>query len=269
MAVSASNQTTEAERCSIECAVCQQTFDTELKRTRHLSSHDDTSIRYVLCTEIQRLTAELQRPPTKRMMDDAGKYSFSYYQTYFESWNAALRSAGVPVNIQQSIPEANLIDELQRLADEFDRVPTKRMMEEFGEFGKTTFARTFGSWNEAVASAGFEPNSSWFGTDGACIGIVNYGSNWDTARSRVLDRDNHRCQVCGVSNDELDLEHKLHVHHITQAHQFGAHDADLETDYTQMNRPENLVSLCASCHGKNEGRYTELEATAWIEMVRN
>ncbi len=50
-------------------------------------------------------------------------------------------------------------------------------------------------------------------------------------RQRVLSRDHHRCRAPGCRNT-----HYLEVHHIRPRERGGS------------NRPENLVTLCSSCH---------------------
>jgi hypothetical protein len=47
-------------------------------------------------------------------------------------------------------------------------------------------------------------------------------------------RDNYRCQLCGIGQNEAGKKH--HVHHV---------------DYTKENlAPKNLITLCVSCHTK-------------------
>lgn len=53
-------------------------------------------------------------------------------------------------------------------------------------------------------------------------------------KRKIREHDGHQCQVCGIS--ESDLENSLSVHHIDE-------------DKTN-NDPENLISLCRSCHIK-------------------
>lgn len=60
------------------------------------------------------------------------------------------------------------------------------------------------------------------------------GDEWDVRRKQILKRDGHACRYCG------DDETQLHVHHIEPYDEF-------ETD-GQANKPENLITLCASCH---------------------
>jgi 5-methylcytosine-specific restriction endonuclease McrA len=59
--------------------------------------------------------------------------------------------------------------------------------------------------------------------------------DYDMLRNEVLKRDGWRCQDCGAMKD-------LQVHHIRPRSQLGG-------DVMQ-----NLVTLCARCHGKRHGR---------------
>lgn len=63
----------------------------------------------------------------------------------------------------------------------------------------------------------------------------------------ILRRDNYRCQLCGVPQEEC--IRKLHIHHI---------------DYNkENNRKENLITLCLSCHLKTGGR-----RSCWMEYFK-
>jgi len=62
-----------------------------------------------------------------------------------------------------------------------------------------------------------------------------YPMGWcNTLKERIRDRDNRRCQLCGKTAKENGR--KLDVHHIDE-------------DKHNLH-PSNLVTLCASCHGK-------------------
>jgi len=51
-------------------------------------------------------------------------------------------------------------------------------------------------------------------------------------KEQIRKRDDYKCQECGYQ--QVDIGYKLHCHHI---------------DYNKKNnRPENLISLCRSCH---------------------
>jgi hypothetical protein len=66
-----------------------------------------------------------------------------------------------------------------------------------------------------------------------------YPQEWNNyLKEQIRWRDDYKCQVCLISQDELDT--KLHVHHI---------------DYDKKNcKEENLISLCNNCHAKTSGK---------------
>lgn len=68
----------------------------------------------------------------------------------------------------------------------------------------------------------------------------DYGPGWGKLRDAIRARDGYRCQVCGAP--EGNRRHD--VHHRIPLRAFSS----LE----QANRPENLVTLCASCHRRAE-----------------
>jgi len=61
-----------------------------------------------------------------------------------------------------------------------------------------------------------------------------YSSEFYNIRDEIIDRDNSKCQLCNIT--QKDLDRKLCVHHI---------------DYNKQNfEEENLISLCLKCHLK-------------------
>jgi|GEM_PF-686489 5-methylcytosine-specific restriction endonuclease McrA len=68
------------------------------------------------------------------------------------------------------------------------------------------------------------------------------GGNWTHQAGRARERDGYACQVCGITEEELDR--KLDVHHKMPARTFG--------NVTDANRLSNLVSVCPSCHKREE-----------------
>lgn len=54
------------------------------------------------------------------------------------------------------IPREDLLDELRRLADG-ETPPSVKEMKEQGQYSWPTYSNRFGSWNEAITAAGFEP----------------------------------------------------------------------------------------------------------------
>jgi len=78
-----------------------------------------------------------------------------------------------------------------------------------------------------------------------------YPLDWtDILRESIRQKDNYVCQLCGTHQDELNGRlKKLDIHHI---------------DYDKDNlNPENLISLCRSCHIK-----TNYNRNYWINYFK-
>jgi hypothetical protein len=120
--------------------------------------------RTALIEELQRLADECTAqdgapaPPSAADMNEQGKYWASTYRRHFGSWNAAVEAAGFDPP-HTSVTEADLLSELQRLADDLGTPPTYAEMEDRGAHGADTYVRRFGSWNRALEVAGFTPRS--------------------------------------------------------------------------------------------------------------
>lgn len=106
------------------------------------------------------LAEELGRTPKAGEMQSEGPHHPSTYHRRFGSWNEALERAGLKINqrrVDSDSAEDELTEALRELADG-DTAPTTAEMEERGRYSAVTYYNHFGSWNEAVDAAGFEPN---------------------------------------------------------------------------------------------------------------
>lgn len=70
-----------------------------------------------------------------------------------------------------------------------------------------------------------------------------YGFSWKAQRKLALERDGHKCAICGQGKYRL-LRSSLHVHHIIPIRLFDNHE--------QGNTIDNLITVCASCHRRVE-----------------
>jgi len=86
-----------------------------------------------------------------------------------------------------------------------------------------------------IISKMYETGNSF---NGKYIDYWNVGNISEKTRMEVLERDDHRCQVC-------DKDSNLHLHHLIKRRNGGDHSA------------ENLITLCASCHRHIETRDVE------------
>lgn len=196
--------------------------------------------------EVHRLKDELGRVPTSKDMDREGEFSSRIYRSRFGTWNKALREVGYEPLKRRNIPRDELINELIRVGEEIQSIPSASDMTDRGKFGENTYLREFGSWVNALEAAGFdyeyyhwaqgENHPNWKGGHDRY-----YGKSWWSQREKCLERDDFECQSCGV-DDEI-----LHVHHITPFRIFE--------NYESANQLSNLVTLCGSCHKRLEGSH--------------
>ena len=107
-----------------------------------------------LITALLTFADELGETPTRTQMNDHGPYSQTPYYRVFGSWNDALRAAGLTTNHENDVSTEALVEALQELDDELDRLPRFDDMEERGEYSAHTYLRRFGSWSEAKEAAG-------------------------------------------------------------------------------------------------------------------
>jgi len=103
----------------------------------------------------------------------------------------------------------------------------------------------FGAWRSKHRVGKDAPN--W--TGGA---RTYYGPRWRHHRAKIIDRDNHECALCGISEaTHRQLFGKgLSVHHVTPRQECDT--------WTEANRPGNLLTVCMVCHGSvfDAGYYT-------------
>lgn len=85
-----------------------------------------------------------------------------------------------------------------------------------------------------------ENNPNWKG--GVTSNGIYRGPDWAEQREKALERDGHKCQICGRGVE--DIGRNPDVHHIVP---YGDFD-----DHEEANRLDNLISLCPSHHGKVE-----------------
>lgn len=101
---------------------------------------------------------------------------------------------------------------------------------------------------------------------GVLLAPLDYGPDWPTIRLQVLERDQHKCRICGAA---AQAERPLEVHHLNPLRTFLA-------QYTRAvalklaHAHDNLLTLCPTCHHKVEqarGARTALSGLA--TLLRN
>jgi len=196
-----------------------------------------------LIEEVNRLAKELGRTPRSEDMAELGRYSPRPYDAKFGCWNAAVRQAGHVPTGKWRVSEDELRDEIHRLHEVTDRIPTLEDLEQQGEYGPKPYYRVFGSWTSALRDCGMTP----FCDRERERVRYDYGPNWQEQREKRLEKDSYECQACTLSQKKHIEQYGkgLHIHHITPFKKFGAEG---ERDYKRANRVSNLVTLCLPCH---------------------
>lgn len=127
-----------------------------------------------LLDEIERLHRELGEIPSRSDMKTRGKYSTSAFTNAFGTWTDGLKEAGFTeseinkrtANRQgTSLTDAELLNDLKRVAEIVDQVPRVRDVRTHGKYAHETYRQRFGGWDRVLRSAGFEPNYTQFGAE--------------------------------------------------------------------------------------------------------
>lgn len=209
-----------------------------------------------LLNELRALYRKHDRAPRQEdVISDGLVNSVGPYISRWGSWIKALKAAGIsPTGTQyRELEEDMLIAEFQRVADEIGTPPSYTDISERAEYSAGAYENKFGTFLQAKNAAGFDPEPSRHNLPVgeehyAWKGGVNpqYGPNWREQRKKARQRDDYKCQRCGLEKaDHLDEYGTLpHVHHIVPWDEFD--------DHKERNDLENLITLCASCHKKVE-----------------
>ncbi len=116
-----------------------------------------------LLDEIQRFADIIDEPPTERLVVAYGRYPADEYKQAFGSWSAALETAGldpddIPDWNARSHTNVEVLDGLRVVADELGRTPTTTEVENHVEFSPGLVSFRFGSWGDALETAGLDPS---------------------------------------------------------------------------------------------------------------
>ena len=116
---------------------------------------------------------------------------------------------------------------------EMGHIPWNKDVKKQTNTGATHFKKNHEPWNKGKIFEEMVGENHWNWRGG--ISDKGYAAEWtNELRETVRRRDNHMCQKCGITQDEVDW--KLSVHHI-------------DSDKTN-NNIDNLITYCIPCHIK-------------------
>jgi hypothetical protein len=216
-------------------SACARTFQVRL--------HNRRPSREQLLHDLQRVAqAEGGRTLTQDTYSAKGEFAVNTVVARFGTWNAALKTAGLPVNIDRDLSDGELFENLAALWRTLGRQPIGRDLvkrEGLSKFSVGAYEARFGTWNKALlAFAAFIDDDAHLREQSresaAERGRLPRKINW-RLRATVLIRDNCLCRMCGASPAK-DPAVTLHVDHIVPWSK-GGH-----------TREDNLQTLCSVCN---------------------
>lgn len=115
-----------------------------------------------LLAAVRGLAEELGRPPTTDEFNDETPHSATTCKEKFGSWRETLVEAGLnPSDREQTeYTDAELIEELQRLAESLGHTPSTSEMNDDGKFSAGVYQHRFGSWEEALDAADLDASEA-------------------------------------------------------------------------------------------------------------
>ncbi|PHQ38092.1 hypothetical protein DJ69_13475 [Halorubrum persicum] len=218
-----------------------------------------------LINELHRLKGEVDGIITPEDMTEKGKYASNTYKRTFGTWQKAKRKA----NLQTlKVDKQDLLDELERLAEEKQKSPNIKDMKEDGKYSIASYRKYFGTWNKAKEKVDLETKSvapgkdhyEWSGGNEWYYGPSSYV---EKQKAKVRKRDNDKCRVCGFSHEDRNND----VHHIKPKSKFG--DLSKPENYEPLNDTENMITLCYHCHKKYEGRFQDTDPDGFERLAKS
>jgi hypothetical protein len=114
-----------------------------------------------LLEDLRRVGDEVGHVPSIKEYRQKGQHSDKTYFERFGSWQAAQEAAGYRSNnSDRKISDDELLEEINRLADELGHRPSSSEMNQQGRFWKSTYQDHFSTWSAALEEAGFEAPGS-------------------------------------------------------------------------------------------------------------
>lgn len=137
--------------------------------------------RKIVLNEIKNMAKGLGHTPSMNELKRLGKYDLlNAILRLFPTYNEFLSVAGLDlVTEMNKWSKEKIISEVKTLNEKFGRIPTRTEIEKMGRLDlKMATLRYFGSWNNAIISAGFNPNKDALKND--------LGKRWEHFLIKVI-----------------------------------------------------------------------------------
>ncbi|MFH0875836.1 MAG: hypothetical protein V1859_07905 [archaeon] len=109
---------------------------------------------------LKKLSKELKRTPTIKDMNKSDGYpSATTYMKRFGTWNDALTTANLTVNVKIKHEKEELLENLKQLGKELGKTPKATDIKDWMA-SYSTYRKYFGTWKKALAEAGLVKKTS-------------------------------------------------------------------------------------------------------------
>lgn len=174
-------------------------------------SYLDNISRDQLLETLKKVDSKVDGVPKTKQVIEIGEYSDYPYRREFGTIKKAIEELGyskdqVDMFSHLDVSEEMLGDELRRLNKKLKRTPRSNDMEEYGNYGKSTYESTFGSWIEALEYYGFNPEYH--------KGAEEKFSEEDCIK--VLERADNKIKGSVSTSDFKEVETKISHYQIVQ-----------------------------------------------------
>jgi len=146
---------------------------------------------------LRKIANELGKSPSKKEYDKAissSEISAANIKHQFSSWNAAKEAAGLEVVEKHGWTKSEVIDSISRASEKYDGQLSKRVylrLKRPTDPSVETITRLFGSWNQALDSAGLLPQPAQY-TEEECIEALQYVEEKLGRSPTIRDYREHR-----------------------------------------------------------------------------
>jgi 5-methylcytosine-specific restriction endonuclease McrA len=146
---------------------------------------------------LRKVANQLGKSPSQREYDNTiseGEISAANIKHQFSSWNAAKEAAGLEVVEKHGWTKSEVINSISRVSEQHDGQLSKRVylkLKQPTDPSVDTIMRLFGSWNQALDSAGLLPQPSQY-TEEECIEALQYVAEKIGRSPRIREYRRHR-----------------------------------------------------------------------------